>query len=168
MGFKFALFALVVFLVVAFVLPLLAFTPVLKSLKKQGLSRYGALASRHNLAFEARWIQAANPDEPAEGALGSPDVSSLADLAAGYALVEQMRSVPWPASVIPLILAALLPLMVVAATQAPFGRSSANSRAWCRDREHRVTFGPRERPGLHFHAGRGSAMTNQLTPTDRE
>ena len=123
MSFKFALFALIVFLVVAFVLPLLAFTAVLKSLKKQGLSRYGALASRHNLAFEARWIQAANPDEPGDGALGSPDVSSLADLAAGYALVEQMRSVPvTKASVIPLILAALLPLMVVAATQAPFGQ----------------------------------------------
>jgi hypothetical protein len=121
MSFKFALFALIVFLVVAFVLPLLAFTPVLKSLKKQGLSRYGALASRHNLAFEARWIQAADPDEPAEGALGSPDVSSLADLAAGYALVERIRSVPvTKASVIPLILAALLPLVVVAATQAPF------------------------------------------------
>jgi len=83
---------------------------VLKSLKKQGLSRYGALASRHNLVFEARWIHAANPDEPGDGALGSPDVSSLAHLAAGYALVEQMRSVPvTQASVIPLILAALLP-----------------------------------------------------------
>ena len=121
MSFKFALFALIVFLVVAFVLPLFAFTPVLGALKKQGLSRYGALASRHNLAFEARWIHAANPDEPAEGALGSPDVSSLADLAAGYALVERIRSVPvTKASVIPLILAALLPLVVVAATQAPF------------------------------------------------
>lgn len=121
MSFKFALFALIVFLVIAFVLPLFAFTPVLKALKKQGLSRYGALASRHNLAFEARWLQAANPDEPGEGALGSPDVSSLADLAAGYALVEQIRAVPvTKASVIPLILAALLPLVVVAATQVPF------------------------------------------------
>lgn len=40
----------------AFVLPLLAFTPILLKLKKQGLSRYGALVSRHRLVFEAKWI----------------------------------------------------------------------------------------------------------------
>ena len=39
-----------------FVLPLLAFSPVLKALKRRGLSHYGALVSRHNLAFEAKWV----------------------------------------------------------------------------------------------------------------
>ena len=120
MSFKFALFGMIAFLVVAFVLPLLAFSPVLKALKRQGLSRYGALASRHNLAFEGKWI-AGTAGGPAEGPLGSPDVSSLADLAAGYELVKQMRTLPvTKASVVPLVLAALAPLVAVALTQAPF------------------------------------------------
>jgi hypothetical protein len=120
MTFKFALIGLVVFLCVAFVLPLLAFSPVLKALKRQGLSRYGALASRHNLAFEGKWIGGTAGD-PAEGPLGSPDVSSLADLAAGYELVKNMRTLPvTKASVVPLVLAALAPLAAVALTQAPF------------------------------------------------
>ncbi len=120
MSFKFALVGMVVFLCVAFVLPLLAFSPVLKALKRQGLSRYGALASRHNLAFEGKWISGTAGD-PAEGPLGSPDVSSLADLAAGYELVKNMRTMPvTKSSVVPLVLAALVPLAAVALTEAPF------------------------------------------------
>jgi hypothetical protein len=48
-------------------------------------------------------------------------MSSLADLSAGYELVRKMRPIPvTKPSIGPLILAALLPLAVVAATQAPF------------------------------------------------
>ena len=120
MSFKFALFAMIAFLVVAFVLPLLTFSPVLKALKRKGLSHYGALASRHNLAFEGKWIGATAGD-PEEVPLGSPDVSSLADLAAGYELVRNMRTMAvTKSSVVPLVLAALVPLAVVALTQAPF------------------------------------------------
>jgi hypothetical protein len=118
-SFKFALAGMVVFLVLAFVLPLLAFAPVLKALKRQGLSHYGTLVSRHNLAFEAKWIDAAK-HEDAKDVLGSPDVSSLADLAAGYELVNAMRTVPVTKDgVLPLLVAALVPLAIVAATQAP-------------------------------------------------
>ena len=120
MSFKFALLGLVLFLVVAFVLPLLAFTPVLLKLKKEGLSRYGALVSRHHLAFEEKWLTG----EPGAGAsadpLGSPDISSLADLSASYELIQNIRLIPvTKASIVPLIVSALLPLAVVAATQAP-------------------------------------------------
>ena len=119
-SFKFALLGVIVFLAVAFVLPLLTFAPVLRALKRQGLSRYGALASRHNLAFEAKWIDGAS-GEPADGVLGSPDVSSLADLAAGYELVKNIRPVPLTKeSIVPLVIAASLPMLVMAATQAPF------------------------------------------------
>jgi hypothetical protein len=117
MSFKFALFGMVVFLVVAFALPLLAFSPVLKSLKRKGLSDYGALASRHNLAFEAKWLGAA-ADAPSVDPLGTPDVASLADLAAGYELVQNMRTLPLTkSSILPLVLAAMAPLAAVA--QAP-------------------------------------------------
>jgi hypothetical protein len=120
MSFKFALFGMIAFLVVAFVLPLLAFSPVLKALKRKGLSHYGALASRHNMAFEGKWVDG-TAGAPGEGPLGSPDVSSLADLAAGYELVKNMRTMPvTKSSVVPLVLAALAPLAGVALTQAPF------------------------------------------------
>ena len=115
-----ALLGIIVFLSIAFVLPLLAFSPVLKALKREGLSRYGALASRHNLAFEAKWV-GAKAGGSGEGPLGSPDVSSLADLAAGYDLVKNMSTMPVSkASVVPLVLAALAPIACVALTEAPF------------------------------------------------
>jgi hypothetical protein len=117
MNFKIALLGMVAGLVIAFVLPLLVFTPVLLKLKQQGLSRYAILASRHNLAFEEKWANA----QSAESSLGSPDISSLADLAAGYQLVRDIRPLPLAlSSIVPLILAALLPIAAVAATQAPF------------------------------------------------
>jgi len=120
MSFKFALLGLVLFLVVAFVLPLLAFTPVLLKLKKEGLSRYGALVSRHHLAFEEKWLTGEPGADASADPLGSPDISSLADLSASYELIQNIRLVPvTKASIAPLILSALLPLAVVAATQAP-------------------------------------------------
>jgi hypothetical protein len=120
MSFKFALFGLVIFLVAAVVVPLLAFSPVLVALKKQGLSRYGALVSRHHLAFEARWLGGA-AGRGGEQALGSPDMSSLADLSAAYDLVKRMQTVPvTKSSIFPLLLAAVLPLAGVALTRVPF------------------------------------------------
>lgn len=120
MSFKFALLGMIVFLCMAFVVPLLAFAPVLSALKRKGLSHYGALVSQHNLAFEEKWIDGRQA-QASDGLLGSPDVSSLADLAAGFELVRAMRTVPMTkASVVPLIFAALLPLAGVALTQAPF------------------------------------------------
>lgn len=119
MSFKFALFGLVAFLVIAFVLPLLAFTPVLVALKKQGLSRYGALVSQHHMAFEARWLGGGDPR--GDDALGSPDMSSLADLSAAYDLVKAMQAVPvTKSSIFPLLLAATVPLAGVALTRVPF------------------------------------------------
>ena len=118
LSFKFALFGMIAFLCVAFVVPLLAFTPVLVALKRQGLSHYGSLVSRHHLAFEARWL---GDDEPPPDPLGAADMSSLADLSAAYDLVQAMRPVPvTKASILPLVLAALLPLAGVALTRVPF------------------------------------------------
>ena len=120
LSFKFALFGLVAFLVIAFVLPLMAFTPVLAALKKQGLSRYGALVSQHHLAFEDRWLGGDGSQRGAQ-ALGSPDMSSLADLSAAYDLVNAMRPVPvTKSSIFPLMIVAALPLAGVALTRVPF------------------------------------------------
>ena len=122
LSFKFALLGLIIFLIVAFVLPLFAFTPILFKLKKQGLSHYGALVSRHHQAFEVKWISGDGASvAAASDPLGSPDMSSLADLSASYQIIEEMRPVPvTKQSIVPLVLAALLPFVAVAATQAPF------------------------------------------------
>jgi hypothetical protein len=117
LSFKFALIAMIVFLVVAFVLPLLAFAPVLLALKRRGLTLYGALISRHNLAFERKWCSGTS-DEPL---LGSPDASSLADLSASYSMVKAIRPMPLSKEgLMPLLVAAVLPIAAVAATQVPF------------------------------------------------
>lgn len=122
MAFKFALFGMIAFLLAAFAAPLFFFAPLLIQLKRKGLSTYGALASRHNLAFQARWITQSQP-EGSEGSLGSPDISSLADLAAGYELVKNMRAVPLTKeSLMPVVVAALIPILAVSATQAPVAK----------------------------------------------
>jgi hypothetical protein len=122
MSFKFALLGMIAFFAIAFVLPLLVFTPRLVALKRAGLAHYGSLASRHNLAFETKWVSAPVV-EPTEEMLGSPDPSSLADLAAGYDLVKRMLPIPVTLeSVVPVVLAALVPLACVAATQVPFAQ----------------------------------------------
>lgn len=120
LSFKFALIGMIVFLVITFVVPLAAFAPVLLALKRQGLSHYGALVSRHNLAFEAKWIDTAAPQHE-QDPLGAPDMSSLADLSAAYDLVKAMQPVPvTKASIMPLVLVALVPLVGVALTRMPF------------------------------------------------
>jgi hypothetical protein len=118
MSFKFALIGLIVFLAVAFVVPLVAFTPVLMALKKGGLRRYSVLVTRHNLAFEAKWIDGAQAQ--LEPSLGSPDISSLADLAASYQMIKSIRPLPvTKETVMPLVLAAVLPFIGLALTQVP-------------------------------------------------
>ena len=60
-------------------------------------------------------------DPPRSDPLGSPDMSSLADLSAAYELVSSMQTVPvTKASIVPLVLAALVPLVAVAMTRMPF------------------------------------------------
>jgi len=118
MFFKFAAFGLVVFLVLAFVLPLFAFAPVLIRLNCHGLKVYGGLISRHNQAFERKWCSDPAPAE--DEMLGAPDMSSLADLSMSYDLVKRMLPVPVvKEGVLPLLVAVLLPMAAVSATQAP-------------------------------------------------
>ncbi len=125
-SFKFAMAGMVLLFAVAFALPLLVFSPRLVLLKRQGLNHYGALVSQHNLAFEAKWVggmpQAAIVVEPPGDLLGSPDASSLADLSAGYDLIKRMLPIPLTGqSAIPVLLAALAPVLCAAATQIPIG-----------------------------------------------
>ena len=86
--------------------PLLFFVPTLARVRKEGLRHYGALAHHHDRAFGARWV-----NHP-EGALGNPDMSSLADLGTGFSRVEEMRPLLWSPRLVKVVLAG---------TWVPFG-----------------------------------------------
>jgi hypothetical protein len=117
---KFAMVAWIVVLVLLLILPLSAFAQPLKKIKRQGLLDYAALASRHNLAFEQRWIREQEGRETE--ILGVPDFSSLADLGTGYDAIRSMKTMPLgKEAIVPVVLAALVPMLVAAATQIPVG-----------------------------------------------
>lgn len=61
--------------------------------KREGLRDYGSLASSYVEGFQAKWIQGgARKDEEL---IGSGDIQSLADLGNSFAVVQEMRLVPF-------------------------------------------------------------------------
>ncbi len=78
----------------AFILgPLVVFTPHLARARRRGLSEYGTLASRYVQGFDEKWIRggASKDDE----FLGTGDIQSLADLGNSFAVIQEMRVVPF-------------------------------------------------------------------------
>ncbi len=89
--------------------PLLIFMPGLNRLRLSGLLDYGALASRHAQLFDEKWIRNAGTVD--ESILGSPDISSLADMDDNYDAVNKMRLFPSSLrSVAIIVAAALIPM----------------------------------------------------------
>ena len=84
-------------LIGAFVLfilgPLVMFTPQLDRTRRKGSAEYGLLANRYVFGFEEKWIRGGAP-EMGE-LLGTGDIQSLADLGNSYAMVREMRIVPF-------------------------------------------------------------------------
>ena len=102
---------------------------MLSALKRDGLRRYSVLVTTHNLAFEVRWIDGTGRSAN-DQLLGSPDVSSLADLAASYDMIKNIRPLPVTrGTVMPLVFAAVLPFIGVALTQAPLKQIMAEVKA---------------------------------------
>ena len=73
--------------------PLLLFARRLLKLKLGGLHDYGVMANLHSLYFDNKWIKDSEENMPE--VLGAPDISSLADLEAGYQCVQGMWFVPF-------------------------------------------------------------------------
>jgi hypothetical protein len=92
LSFKFQVAGFVSFFVLALLGPLLMFTPQMARAKRKGLAEYGLLAERYVEKFEEKWVRdSAVPEE----LLGTADIQSLADLGNSYALVREMRLVPF-------------------------------------------------------------------------
>jgi hypothetical protein len=100
---------LVAVLVFAILGPLMVFAPQLIDLKRTGLREYGTLAQHHSRLFDQKWLRGGAPTE--EELIGSPDVSSLADLGSSFDVVTQMRPVPFTIrTVLQLAIVTLVPV----------------------------------------------------------
>ena len=92
-AFKVQIVAFIGFFIVAALIPLTVFAPSLARAKREGLGQFGRLANRYGRKFEEKWFRddASDDDE----LLGSGDIQSLADLGNSFAVVQEMRMVPF-------------------------------------------------------------------------
>lgn len=89
---KFQIAGYMTFFVLVILGPLVMFTPQMARAKRKGLAEYGLLSERYVVKFEEKWIR--DPTN-SEELLGAADIQSLADLGNSYALVREMRAVPF-------------------------------------------------------------------------
>jgi len=100
------------------VAPLLVVAPVLWKVKKKACLEFGALVTKHDQLFDAKWIRGQR--SPEDVILGNADASSLADLGAAFTVVKQMRIVPIDKpTLISLTVAAGLPMVPVVLFATP-------------------------------------------------
>jgi hypothetical protein len=117
-GMKFVLIAYGVLAALVLVVPLLVTTPVLLQTKRRALLDYGALVSRHNQSFAAKWVDGRAPR--GDEMLGNPDASSLANLGSSFQVVQAMKPVPInKATFISLAVAAALPMVPLVVLVTP-------------------------------------------------
>lgn len=93
LSFKLQIGGFVVFFILAILGPLLMFTPQMAMARRKGLADYGLLAQRYVDSFEQKWVL--RDPSTSEELLGAADIQSLADLGNSYALVRDMRPVPF-------------------------------------------------------------------------
>jgi len=93
LSFKLQIAGFVAFFVFVILGPLLIFTPKMARAKRKGLAEYGQLAQRYVETFEQKWIT--SDRAPSDELLGAADIQSLADLGNSYAMVRDMRFVPF-------------------------------------------------------------------------
>jgi hypothetical protein len=114
LSFKLQAGGFIAFFVLALFGPLLMFTPRMARTKRKGLAGYGLLAQRYVESFEQKWV--VRDPAPSDELLGSGDIQSLADLGNSYAMVREMRPVPFGLEDIARLAAAtaapLLPLLL--------------------------------------------------------
>jgi hypothetical protein len=92
-SFKLQIGGFVVFFVLFILGPLLMFTPEMAKARRKGLADYGLLAQHYVESFERKWV--VRDPSTSEELLGAADIQSLADLGNSYALVRDMRPVPF-------------------------------------------------------------------------
>ena len=113
--YKFELVGMAVFLLVIVLGPLCVFIPKLNGARLAGLRTYGRLASDYVDGFAQKWTRGAAP--AGEPLLGSADIQSLADLDSSFAIVKEMKLVPFGnQAIVRFIVIIALPLAPLALT----------------------------------------------------
>ncbi len=107
--FKVEIIGIVAVMVFAILGPMLVFMPKLAAAKRAGLREFGTLAQSYVREFDHKWLRGGAPaDEPL---VGSADIQSLADLGNSFAVIKEMRLVPFTMrSVLQLAVLTLLPV----------------------------------------------------------
>lgn len=115
LSFKMEAFGLVAFFLLVVLGPLVMFSPQMTRAKRKGLRDYGLLANRYVEGFEHKWVR--KDGAKAGELLGTSDIQSLADLSNSYAIVREMRIVPFGLDdMIRLAVATAAPLLPLALT----------------------------------------------------
>ena len=118
MTFQYAIVAFAAVLVGLIAGPLVVFAGQLRKVKQRAVLDCGALAGRQLRAFEDKWL-GASPPEVAE-MLRAPDFSAVGGLNPTVTAVQRMNPLPFtPKQLVPLVVAALLPFLPVAAMEIP-------------------------------------------------
>lgn len=108
-----------VLVAVAFLITLAPLIPFVRSLwlaRFHAVREYGRLAADHARMFQARWVQRGEREE----LLGSPDVSSLADMGTSYEIIRAMRPLPFNLyTIITIALSVLAPMIPLALMEVP-------------------------------------------------
>jgi hypothetical protein len=113
--YKLELVAVAAFLLVIVLGPLCVFISKLNAARVAGLRTYGRLASEYVIAFAGKWTRGVGT--AGEPLLGSADIQSLADLDNSFAIVKEMKLVPFGMeSVVRFIVVIALPLAPLALT----------------------------------------------------
>ncbi len=98
--------------------PLVVFSGRLARCRFRALLEFGALIGHHDRAFDEKWIKSRQSNR--ENILGSPDVSSLADIGSAFEDIERMRLVPFDNKAVGvLVVAALIPMIPLLGTAIP-------------------------------------------------
>jgi hypothetical protein len=116
--FKYEIVAVVAFLLLLVLAPLLFFVFKLAATKRTGLREYGNLAQRYVRQFDDKWLRGGAP--PGESLVGSPDIQSLADLGNSFEFVRSMKLAPITRdAVLQLLIFTLAPLAPLMLTMLP-------------------------------------------------
>jgi hypothetical protein len=113
--YRFELVGMAVFLLVIVLGPLCVFVPKLNRARLAGLRTYGRLASDYVVGFAGKWARGAT--QQGEPLLGSADIQSMADLDGSFAIVREMKLVPFgKETIVRFLVVITLPLAPLALT----------------------------------------------------
>lgn len=117
-SFQYAIAAFAVGLIALTAGPLVFFNGQLDNAKQRAVLGCGALAGRQLRAFEEKWLAASRP--AAGEMLQAPDFSAVIDFNSTVTAMQKMKILPFgPKQLVPLVAAALLPFLPVAAIEIP-------------------------------------------------